>query len=78
MYVIWEEGPGKAAGLRIRGQGGKPVKEILSVGVGAEHFSAFNSSDHDVVNGTGCVYASFSRHVFVHSRSGGGRQVIYS
>ena len=76
--MIREEGPGKASGLRIGNQSRKSVKKVFSIGIGAKDFSAFNSADHDVVNGTSCVYSGFSWHGFVHSRSGGGRQVIYS
>jgi hypothetical protein len=56
--VVWEKRPGIAAGFRLQKKIPQTLQKILSVLGIAEHLSALDPPDHDVVENTGSIKAS--------------------
>jgi len=57
MKVIGHQGPGKASGPRSRKNLSHPAKKMIPIGIAVEYLPALNPAGHDVVHGTGCIYA---------------------
>jgi hypothetical protein len=65
MHVVGHERPSVAGRSRLLKQARHPFKEILPILVILENPSSFDSSDDDMVQGTGRVNASLSWHAFL-------------
>jgi hypothetical protein len=57
MKVIGHQGPGKAGRLRIQKNLAHPLKKVIPIGITVEYLSALDPANHNMVHGTGGIYA---------------------
>jgi hypothetical protein len=65
MKVVRNKSPSKTGGLGFPKNHPQPFKKLIPVGIIPEYLPPFNPSDHNVVQGTGCINPRFSWHTLL-------------
>jgi len=60
--MVREQSPGKTLGFCLFYQKSQPFKEILAVMIILKYRPTFDSACHNMMQGSGGIYACFARH----------------